>query len=331
MIDSPTDPAAEPAQAPHDGPWAAPRPDRAVLALSGPDRATLLQGLISADLENLDAGRALWGALLTPQGKYLHDLFVAEAAGDGGNGGEDGRRLLVDCEAERRADLMKRLKIYRLRSKVEIADASDEFAVWVAWGDGAIERFGLPAVPAAAGLWNEGPAFVDPRRMTLGVRLLLPRSGPAGSDRDALDDAGLTLCDAAPWHRRRLAEGVPEGGQELGVEKGLLVESGFDELGGIAWDKGCWMGQELTARMKYRALIKKRLLPVTLRGMPPEDGTAILQDGREVGELRRQISGQGLAVLRLDALAREAPLTAGEALVEVHRPGWVKLPDPAAD
>lgn len=305
---------------PPHAPWAAPRPDRAVLALAGPDRKALLQGLVSADLDRLEGGRALWGALLTPQGKYLHDFFIAEA----------GERLLIDCEAERRDDLARRLKIYRLRSKVEIADASGEFGVWVAWGEGARERLGLADAPGSddpgtAAPWQGGVAFVDPRLAVLGLRLLLPRAG-AGA---ALDGAGVTLCDAAPWHRLRLGEGVPEGAQELGVEKGLLVESGFDELGGIAWEKGCWMGQELTARMKYRALVKKRLLPVTLQGMPPADGTPILQEGREVGELRRQISGQGLALLRLDALGKDAPLTAGEAVVEARRPAWIALPEAA--
>lgn len=313
MTDTPHAPPPH-APAPHE-PWAAPRPDRAVLSLTGPDRKALLQGLASADLDVLGPARALWGALLTPQGKYLHDFFLAEA----------GERLLVDCEAERRDDLAKRLKIYRLRSKVEIADAGAEFGVWVAWGDSASRAFGLSATPGAAAPWQGGTAFVDPRRAALGVRLILARADAEA----ALDKAGLTLCDAAPWHRLRLGEGVPEGAQELGVEKGLLVESGFDELGGIAWDKGCWMGQELTARMKYRALVKKRLLPVTLRGMPPEDGTAILQDGKEVGELRRQISGQGLAMLRLDALDREAPLMAGEALVEARLPEWLALPEAA--
>ncbi len=313
MTDRPSEaPTAGPSGTAPTGPWAAPRPERGVIALAGPDRTALLQGLISADMAALGPAHALWGALLTPQGKYLHDFMLAIA----------GERLLLDCDADRRDDLLKRLKVYRLRSKVEISDVSDEIGVHVAWGDGAAACFGLAETAGAACEWQGGAVFVDPRRLSLGLRLFLPHEGAAA----ALDAAGLTLCEAAPWHRLRLGEGIAEGGRELVPDKGLLIESGFDELGGIAWDKGCWMGQELTARMKYRALVKKRLLPVTLSGPPPLDGTAILQEGREVGELRHQVSGQGLALLRLEALQKQAPLTAGDALVEVTIPEWIALP-----
>ncbi len=286
--------------------------DRGVLRLAGPDRVAFLQGLVSNDVAQATPERALWAAFLTPQGKYLHDFFIVTA----------GETLLLEGEAARLDDLLRRLKMYRLRSKVELADATADYAVAVLWGPDALSRLGLPAVAGALAPFAGGLAFVDPRRIALGARALLPRSAAPA----LLAEAGFTAASRAGWDSLRLAEGVPDGSRDLLVDKSILLENGFDELAGIAWDKGCWMGQELTARTKYRALIKRRLLPVTVEGTTPPSGTPVLQGGREVGELRSGGEGLALALLRLDVLDNDLPLLAGEAQITVQRPVWFRPP-----
>ncbi len=285
--------------------------DRGVLRLTGPDRVAFLQGLVSNDVSRASPSRALWAAFLTPQGKWLHDFFLVAA----------GEALLLETEAARLADLQRRLKLYKLRSKVELIDASADYAVAAVWGPGALERLGLPAEPGAAVPFGGGLAFVDPRRAALGARVLLPRAAAPA----LLAEAGCLALPREGYDRLRLEEGVPDGSRDLVPEKSILLENGFDELAGIAWDKGCWMGQELTARTKYRALIRKRLLPVRLDGPAPPPGTPVLQAGREVGELRSSAAGLGLALLRLEAL-RDGGLTAGEAHLAVRPPEWFALP-----
>lgn len=285
--------------------------DRGALAVGGADVRSFLQGLISNDVEKVDAGHAVWAAFLTPQGKYLHDFFVLEDA----NGS-----LLLEGERNRLADLAKRLTLYKLRSKVEIADRSAETTVAAAFGDGAAAAFGLDA--AAAGdvrPFGDGLAYLDPRLAEAGARVVLPAAGA----REALADAGLEEADREAYDRHRLALGLPDGSRDLVAEKSILLESGFDELHGVDWNKGCYLGQELTARTKYRGLVKKRLVPVAIAGPRPEPGTPVTADGREVGEMRSAADGIGLALLRLDAMqGGDAPLAAGDARLEPRKPAW---------
>lgn len=288
--------------------------DRGVLEVAGEDRRTFLQGLVSNDVTKATVDRAIYAALLTAQGKYLYDFPIVAL----------GEALYLDAEAARLGDLQRRLGLYRLRSKVTLADASDRFAVAAAFGDGAADRFGLPAEPGAATGFAGGVAYVDPRLAALGVRLLLPRERlPA-----ALDALGAP-ADVAAYDRLRLGLGVPDGSRDLATEKAILLEAGFDELNGIDWNKGCYMGQELTARTKYRALIKKRLMPVTVDGPLPAPGTPVMLGGDEAGELRSGRDGLALALLRLDAVEEAAStgvaLTAGTATLSAARPDWMRV------
>ena len=283
--------------------------DRGVLALTGDDRVPFLQGLTTNDVGRVAADRVLFSAFLTPQGKYLHDFFMA-AVGDA---------LLLDCEAARRDDLLRRLRIYRLRSAVTLEDATARFVVAALIGDDAPARVGLKASdPGAAAPFADGLAYRDPRLPALGGRAFLPRDHAAA----ALAAAGLDEVDARDYHRLRLSLGVPDGSRDMVVEKSTLLESNFDELGAISWDKGCYLGQELTARTRYRGLVKKRLVPVTVDGPLPPGGTPVTLDGREVGEMRGGADGLALALIRLDALTRatagETPLVAAGATLTPH-------------
>ncbi|HWL71166.1 MAG TPA: hypothetical protein VNS22_22690 [Geminicoccus sp.] len=276
---------------------------RALLRIGGPDRTGFLQNLVSADISRVASGHAVWSALLTPQGKYLADFFIYPA--------EDS--FLLDTEVEFAADLQRRLTLYRLRAKVTIEQPDPALRVFALLGDGAAAAVDLPAEPGACRSLAGGIAAVDPRPVDLGVRLVGERMPELPTARPG---------SFADWDRARLLAGVPDGTRDLVVEKTTLLEAGFDELGGVDFAKGCYVGQELTARMKYRGLLKKRLLPVEIEGETPPLGTPLMgADGREAGEMRSACGELGLALVRLEALDQE--LTAGASRLRVRRPAWL--------
>ena len=283
--------------------------DRGILAIGGPDRAGFLQGLVSNDTARVSGERAVYAALLTAQGKYLHDFIMVEA----------GEAIWLDGEAARLADLKRRLSLYRLRAKVTL-DERPEFAVAAVWGGG---RLDLPNSPGAARAFAGGVAFVDPRLAALGVRVIAPRERL----RSALSDSNSAEADFAVYDGLRLSQGVPDGSRDLMLDKSILLESGFEELNGVDWDKGCYIGQELTARTKYRGLIKKRLFPVRIDGPAPEPGAIVTLDGHDAGEMRSSRDGIGLALLRLEAAATGHKLQIGDTTIQPVRPDWMRLPD----
>ncbi|HYZ33624.1 MAG TPA: folate-binding protein, partial [Crenalkalicoccus sp.] len=134
-------------------------------------------------------------------------------------------------------------------------------------------------------------------------------------------------ADAAAWDLHRLRLGLPDGARDLEAEQSVLLEAGFDELGGVSWSKGCYMGQELTARTKYRGLVKRRLVPVAVEGALPPRGTKVMLDGAEVGEMRSGRDGRGMALLRLPAIAAGRGLECGGAQLRPEPPGWMRLPE----
>ncbi len=232
-------------------------PNRGVLALAGEDRIGFLQGLVSNDVRLAGPDRIIYACLLTPQGRFLHDMFIY---------GETDR-LLIECEADRRDDFLKRLKMFALRAKIELTDVTKEYGVEVAWPGGD----GLP----------------DPRHSGLGSRKLV---SPGISDPETY----------ALYDRHRLRLGVPDGSRDMAVGDALPMENNIDALHGIAWDKGCYMGQELTARMNYRGLVKKGPRVVRVEGPALAAGTILLADGKEIGEMRSSNGDVGLALLKRD-------------------------------
>lgn len=289
---------------------------RGLVSVAGEDRRTFLQGLVTNDLGKVAPDRAVWAALLTPQGKFLHEFFVFEK--------DD--TLYLEAEQARLDDLKTRLSRYRLRAKVQIA-VVEGWEVAAAWGPGAAARVGLPENTGGAVLplpGGEGLAFTDPRLPDAPLRVIVPTEGAAG----ILGDLFGAPAEWSEWDSLRLRLGLPDGSRDIEVEKGLLLESGFEELGGVDFKKGCYIGQELTARMKYRALAKKRLLPLAVEGGHTLAAGTILQtaDGKEAGEVRSAVAGLALALVRLEH--REAALTADGVPVRVEMPDWVRLPQP---
>jgi hypothetical protein len=257
---------------------------RALVRLEGPDWRTFLQGLLSQDVESLADGEVRFAALLNPQGKLLFDLFLI-----GREGG-----CLLDVAADRREDLVRRLTMYRLRAKVEIAVIEgDVLALWSA-----------DSAPAPG--WLR-----DPR---------LPELGWRGYGVPA--PAGANLQDDVAYDAHRLSLGVPDPGKDCPFESDYPIEANFDLLNGIDFQKGCFVGQETTSRMKRRGLIKSRMVGLVYHGESPAFGAEILAGDLRAGEVRTASDGKAMALVRLDRI-EGAALTTGGQSVEVLTPGYM--------
>ena len=286
--------------------------DRGFLAVTGPDARAFLQGVITNDVNKARPGQAIFAAVLSPQGRYLFDFFIVDLDGV----------LFLDVAKRRLDDLRALLLKYRLRAKVEIDDVSKLFRVIALLGDGPHDSQALHGFEGRGGPFAAGFCYVDPRYAGIGARAMLPAAGV-----EALGNADFTASDRMEYENLRLHFGIPEGTVDLVAEKSLPMEANFDLLNGIDWTKGCYVGQELTARMHYRALIKKRLLPVEIDGEVPDIGTAVTYDGQDAGEMRSGMGDQGIALLRLElvlaAVKAEQPLLAGDSKISPKHPPWL--------
>ena len=270
--------------------------NRAVIAVSGAEARDFLQGLITNDMGACRAGQAIYAGLLTPQGKILFDFLVV-ANGE--------KSWLIDCAGSRASDLVKRLTLYRLRAKLDIAGRPD-LAVAAVWGASA-------TLEPAAGV----TIFVDPRLSTLGFRMIGPRALLAAAT------AGFRPGD---YEAHRLKLGVPDS-DDLPSDQVFALDAGFEELMGVSFKKGCYVGQEVTARMKHRASARKRFLIADISG-EIAFGTPLEAGGRELGTLASAKDGHGLALVRLDRLedaqGKQVPITAEGRQVVLRKPDWMK-------
>jgi tRNA-modifying protein YgfZ len=247
--------------------------DRSILNVTGPERVEFLQGLVTNDLAKLSGG-IVYAAMLTPQGKYLADFFLVPQPD----------AILIDVKSDLAEGLARRLSMYKLRAKVQVAQSPLH-----------VHR-GLGDPPA--------DASADPRHPALGWRAYREATGGA---------------PAIDWDAIRTEHCIPETGVELIPEDSYILESGFDRLNGVDFRKGCYVGQEVTARMKHKTELRKGLVPVTVQGAAPV-GTEIVTDaGKPAGRLFTQSGGRGIAYLRLDRA--EGPLTAGDARVRLASDG----------
>jgi tRNA-modifying protein YgfZ len=270
--------------------------DRSIIAIKGVEARSFLQGLISNDMAACAPGKGIYAALLTPQGKILFEFFVTEH--------DD--RFLLDCAAVRAPELAKRLTFYRLRAKIDIALARD-LKVAGLWN-------GATQAPAIAGV----AAFSDPRLPALGVRLI----GPPALLQSAIADARV-----ADHRSHALKLGVPDSA-DVPPDTVFALDAGLEELGGVDFKKGCYVGQEVTARMKHRASARRRFLIAEIDGDLPAPGTKLEASGREVGTLATGTEGRALALVRLDRVSEAdsagEDITAMGQKVRLQRPSWLQ-------
>ncbi len=256
-------------------------PNRAIIRLTGEAPLGFLHNLLTCDLLNLPERIWAYGALLSPQGKIQHDVFVIH----------DGGMVYVDCAVSQRDGLMQKLKLYRLRARIEIAP-DDEQAVAVAT--------------------SEGLASADPR---------LPGMGPR-----AIVKAG-SLVPGTGYDATRVALGLADSEADIGENLLFPHEANLDQLQGVSFSKGCYVGQEVVSRMQHRSTARSRILPVSGDGPLPSKGTEIHAGDVRIGELLSSAGDLGLALLRLDRLAEAAaPLLAGPVRLSVHKPRWMDIP-----
>lgn len=277
--------------------------DRGVVRIAGADALDFLQNILTCRLDDLPPAEGRLGALLSPQGKILFDgLFVA--APEGG--------FLIDTSRAAIADFIKRLSLYRLRSKVTIEDLSATLAVAAGW-EGA-------AAPAGTLI-----AYLDSRAPSLGQRFI--------GDREAFESADL--ADTAAYHAHRIALGVPEGGRDFAFGDAFPHEAMMDQLGGVVFDKGCYIGQEVVSRMHHRGTARTRIVIATFAdGTAPATGTPVEAGGKLVGHVGSAAGAAALAMLRLDRVADAAaeglPLIADDHALTVALPAFVTFALPVA-
>lgn len=257
---------------------------RAVISVGGPEAGPFLNNLLTADVTHLAAGAATYAALLTPQGKILSDMLVLRQ-GDG---------FLIDCAAGQRAELMKRLAMYKLRAKVEIA-ARDDLAVGVSPAE----------IPGG---------YRDPRSPEIGWRII-----------------GTPEGEAEDYDAARIAAGLADSAADIGSGEFFPHEANLDQLGGVSFKKGCYVGQEVVSRMEHRGTARSRILPVVLDGAAPAKGADIRAGEKQVGTLLSSAGSDALALIRLDRLAEAAaPLMAEGVTLRVRKPSWARYDVPGA-
>ena len=281
-------------------------PDRGIVRISGPEARDFLQRLITADLDKAAAGALSFGALLSPQGKYQFDFFLTPVGDDA---------FLVDVARERIPDFIKKLSMYRLRAKIELEDRAADFVVLTAWGT-------PPPLPEA---------LPDPRLLKMGWRAIVPieRSFEV---QDSLRAAGFEPGVASDYDEHRIFLGVPDAVRDLKIDGDFPLEGLFDELHGVDFKKGCFIGQETASRMKRRGITRSKIIVLDVSGPALPPNTDVLSGDFRIGETRSSVPGRALALVRLDRLAgANAPITAAGQPVSPVIADWIIQPPVKAD
>lgn len=289
------------------GPFVTELSGRGVVRVAGPEAAHFLHNLVTCDVEHLEDGAGGYGALLTPQGKIIVDFFV----------GRSGEAFLLDLPAGHVAETVKRLTVYKLRSKVTIEDVSAETSVLV-----FLDLDAAPTLP--------GPAFPDPRLPALGLRAIVPSAVAKGT----FGLSHIVRTDEGAYHRRRIAHGVPESGADFALGEVFPHDVDMDQLNGVDFRKGCYVGQEVVSRMQHRGTARRRMVIAETTGDLPAAGTALSAGGRPVGTLGSASGSRGLALVRLDraiaAMGDGEAILADDVAVTLRIPEWASFTWPAA-
>jgi folate-binding protein YgfZ len=278
-------------------------PRRGVIRVAGADARKYLQGLITNDIGKAEGDRAIHAALLSPQGKILFDFFVVAAEGD----------YLLDIAKDKAGELAKRLGFYRLRAVVEITEERS-LAVAAVWG-------GMPHP------LEDATAYPDPRLPELEFRIILPAGAKA-------EELGCAQVSEADYDTLRISLGVPEGGPDYGFGEAFPHEALFDQLNGVDFAKGCYVGQEVVSRMEHRGTARRRIVPIEGEAALPSPGSTIEVGNMPIGTIGSVSGASGLALVRLDraeeALARGIPLMAAGVKLKLRQPAFAKFSVPAA-
>ena len=300
-------------------------PDRGVIKVAGDDARNFLHGLVTADMLKLAPGSARFCALLTPQGKIITDFFVTEAPPTQHGALSEG--FFLDVPRAQAAVLIARLNLYKLRAKVTVEDLSAKLGVLADW-NGSLNGSADAQNAARARATKLGLCYADPRLPALGLRAIIPAERAA----EAAAELGADLADASVYEAHRIALGVPRGGIDFAYSDAFPHETDMDQLGGVDFTKGCFVGQEVVSRMQHRGTARTRAVPVRFDGTAPDAGTAVTAGDRPVGTLGSSGGGRGIALLRLDrvdeALAEGETLTAGTVPIHLIKPDWATFPFP---
>ena len=277
-------------------------PDRGVVKVAGADARTFLNGLLTTDVTKVTPEQARFGALLTPQGKIIVDCIVAEApAADGGG-------FFLDCPRALAPGLVEKLNFYKLRAKAICEDLSEVLGVMAVWDGAGTTEYGL--------------IYPDPRLPALGQRVMLPPH----LAKEAAADLGAELFEAQAYEAHRIAQGVPRGGLDFIYGDAFPHETDMDQLDGVDFDKGCYVGQEVVSRMEHRGTARNRIVPIAASDFAPDAGVPVMAGDKQVGITGSHAGNRGLAMLRLDrvadARAAGTPLTAGGVAIEPRKPAW---------
>lgn len=280
-------------------------PDRGVVKVVGEPARAFLNGLLTGDIGKVTPQTACFAALLTPQGKIVADGIVAEAPA------EDGGGFFIDCPRALAMTLVDKLNFYKLRAAVIAEDLSEVLGVMAVWEGAGDTEYGL--------------VYGDPRLPALGERVMLPPHLAA----QAAADLGAALVDAAEYEAHRIALGVPRGGLDFTYGDAFPHEADMDQLNGVDFDKGCYVGQEVVSRMEHRGSARNRVVPVAFDGYAPDPGAPVTAADKPVGVFGSCSDGRALALLRLDraadALTAGAPLVAGGATLRLIKPDWARF------
>lgn len=284
--------------------------DRGVVKVAGEPARTFLNGLLTTDIAGMTPDTPRYAALLTPQGKIIADFIVAQTpTAEGGD-------FFLDCPRALAAVLVEKLNFYKLRAKIMVEDLSEALGVMAVWDGAGDTEYGL--------------VYPDPRLAALGQRLMLP---PHLAEAAAAD-LGATLVDASEYESHRIALGVPRGGLDFIYGETFPHDADLDQLHGVDFRKGCFVGQEVVSRVEHRGTARNRIVPIVFENFAAEAGSPVMAGEKSVGTMGSSSGKNGLAMLRLDrvedALASGATLTAGGIPLKLDASAFAKFKRPGA-
>ena len=285
--------------------------DRGILFINGFDAKEFLQNLVTNDINKVDNSNSCFASLLTPQGKFLFDFLIVKHKSG----------YFIDCEKKQADNLFKKLNIYKLRSKVEIMNLSNEFVIAAFSYEKFMSFKEAKDILGYTFKYREDPIILDPRHKKLGGRLII------NLEKLYLSLKKLDLKSAEPNEYYKFSHelGIPQRDMDKLSDKLFGIECNFEELNGIDFKKGCYVGQENTSRIKLRNKLSKRLLPIQLIKGNLEEGASIFNNENEVGKvLINNDQPFGLIKYLSDHFNHEAEFRSENAIFKIKKPDWIK-------